>query len=953
MPTSAMAKPDDRAITFGPFSVYPARQLLLKEGRRVPIGSRAFGLLIALLEHAGEPVPKDRLIARAWPNRVVEDSNLRVQVALLRKALDDRRDGNEYVVAVPGHGYRFAPATTCTEARHAGFGTDVRTNNLPLRLNPVIGRDDVVDILAARLRRQRLVTVVGTGGVGKTTVAVAAATALLASYRDGVWLMDLAPIADATLLPCVLATTIGLPLTSHDPMAELLSVLRDKHILLVFDNCERVIEAATILVEAIIKGAPSATILATSREPLRAEGESVHRLSPLQIPPATPGLTAASALHYSSVALFVERVASSMDGFRLSDGDAPVAADICRQLDGIALAIELAAARVGAFGMRGVAERLGDRFRILVGARRTALPRHQTLLATLDWSHALLAEEQRALLRRLGVFAGGFTLESACRVAADKQLSASTIPDLLGNLVEKSLVALEAGGRLARYRLLDTTRAYASAKLAETSEFSDVQRRHAECFRDLLARSLAEWKSHLPEEWLGRYRPEIDNVRLALDWAFSPAGDIAIGISMTVAAIPLWFRLSSTEECRSRVGHALAKAGATASGTLHARNVMQLYAALGLSQTFTIGLAPQASAAWAKALDIAHSLADQEFRLEALWGLWLCHIGLGEYRLALDAAREFRKNSESPYDRALGDRLIGVPLHCLGHGAEARRHIASSLRRNAASVESSTSIRFRFNQPLAARAMLAQMLWLEGSPEQAMEEAHLCVREARLGGHAISVCDALALAQCPLAMFTGEWSLAEQAIVELLDEADRAALVPWEILGQCWSAAVQVKRGEFDPGLTRLADGLNNLRQVRFALFHAGFLATLAEGLAMAGRFAQGLRAIDEALQLCARREDLWCVAELLRVKGEIVLQGADPRLADAESLFNRSLTHARRQRALSWELRAVTSIARLRCRQGRPTEARAGLAATYVRFREGFATGDLRAAKTLMDELS
>lgn len=812
MQTYATAHPDDRAITFGAFSVYPERHLLLRQGKPIPLGERAFGILVALLEHVGELVTKDELIARAWPNRVVEDSNLRVQVAMLRKALDGGGEGMEYVAAVPGRGYRFV--ATATSVRHTCGGTGDRTNNLPARLNPVIGRADVVEILIARLRRQRLVTVVGAGGIGKTTVAVAAAAALLAAYRDGVWLIDLGPLADGTLMPGVLAATIGVALTSHDPIEELVASLRDKHILIVLDNCEPVIEAAAGLAEAILKGAPSATILATSREPLRAEGESVHRLAPLTTPPATPGLSAAAALRFSAVELFVERVASSMDGFRLNDDDAPVAADICRQLDGIALAIELAAARVAAFGMRAVAERLGDRFRMLVGGRRTALPRHQTLMAALDWSHALLTDEQRVVFRRLGVFAGGFALASACCVAADGDLSGTDVADRLAELVEKSLVAVEADAPVARYRLLDTTRAYAFAKLSESSEFAAVQRRHAECFRDLFARSLAEWQTRGAGEWLDCYRPEVDNVRLALDWAFSSAGDTAVGVSLTVAAIPLWFQLSLTDECRSRVGHALAETGSAAARAAHAKQVMQLYAALGLSQTFTMGLAPQASAAWTKALDIAETLAEREFQLEALWGLWFCRIGLGEYRAALGTAREFCRRSESPSDRALGDRLLGVPLHCLGRGSKARGHIERSLDHEVAPAKSADSIRFRFNQPLAARAMLAQMLWLEGLPEQAAEEARLSVQEARAGGHAISLCDALAQAACPLAMFTGAWSMAEEAVTELLEEAGRHALAPWRVLGRCWSAALKVRRGELDPGLAMLAEGLDELRQV-------------------------------------------------------------------------------------------------------------------------------------------
>jgi predicted ATPase/DNA-binding winged helix-turn-helix (wHTH) protein len=942
-----------RTITFGPFSVHPERHLLLRDGKPVPIGDRAFEILVVLLETAGELVTKDQLVARAWPNRVIEESNLRVQMAMVRKALGGDRDGVAYIAAVPGRGYRFTAATSWADGPTTSVGFGHRTNNLPTRLTPVIGRADVVDILGSRLKRHRLVTIVGPGGIGKTTVAVATATTLMPAYRDGAWLVDLAALADATLLPSVLAAALGLALTSHDPTGELVSLLRDKHVLIVLDNCERVIDVAAMLAEAILKGAPSAEILATSREALRAEGESVHRLSPLKTPPVAPGLTAASALDFSAVELFIERVESSVDGFRLSDTDAPVAAEICRQLDGIALAIELAAARVSSFGLRGVAERLGDRFRILVGGRRTALPRHQTLAATLDWSYALLDGRQQTLLRRLGAFAGGFTLESACCVGADAAIARPDVPGLLSDLIEKSLVSVEADASTVRYRLLDTMRAYTLAKLSESTECAAIQERHAEHFRDLFEQSLSEWQTRPTNEWLRSYSPEADNVRLALDWAFSSTGNSSVGTALTVAAIPLWFQLSSTDECRNRVEHALAMAGPVGTRADHARHVMQLYAALGLSRTFTMGLAPQASAAWEKAFDIAESLEDREFELEALWGMWFCRLGLGEYRLALDTAREFCRRAVSPSDLALADRMAGVPLHCLGDGGKARTHIEQSLSREVVPAKSAESIRFRFNQPLAARVMLAQMLWLEGFPDRALVEARNGVEEARAGGHAISLCDALAQAACPLAIFTGGWLSAQEAVAELLDEAAGHALDPWRVIGQCWSAALQVKQGKFDPGLMLLEEGLASLRQVRFAFFHTGFICTLAEGLAMSGHAARALKVIDEALKLCEQREELWCVAEHLRVKGEILLQLGDPHVAEAEDHFERSLEHAVRQRALSWQLRTAISLARLRITQGRQRQARKSLAAVYGRFHEGFATRDLRMAKSLIDELS
>lgn len=951
--TNQQLGPADSAIAFGPFRLHLERHLLLKDDKAVSIGARALEILILLVEHAGELVTKDQLVSRAWPNLVVEESNLRAQVAVLRKTLHGGRRDENYITAVPGRGYRFVAKTSRPDIPPTDVRAKSRNNNLPVRLTQLIGRAEIISALGVRLQRRRFVTIVGPGGIGKTTVAIAVAAETLAFHEDGVWLLDLAPLADPGLVPSVLASTLGLPLTSHSPTEELIGLLRDKRMLLIFDNCERVIEAAADLVEKILKDAPSVRILTTSREALRADGESVHRLPPLEIAPAVAGLTAASALSFPAVELFVERVAANVDGFRLNDADAPLVADICRQLDGIPLAIELAAGSVDAFGVRGVAQGLDDRFRLLSGGRRTALPRHQALRATLDWSYELLSDWERKLLCRLGAFVDSFTLNSVRAVATDSEIQDSVVADLLANLVAKSLVSSEIKESAVRYRLLDTTRAYTIIKLAESGESGPISQRHAEYFRGVFETALSEWKKRPNSEWLTSYGREIANMRAALDWAFSSSGDAELGIALTVAAIPLWFQLSATEECRNRVEQALDRAAPGIDRDAHARSVMQLYMALGLSRTFTIGLAPQASAAWKKAFEIADSLGDGEFRLEALWGLWFCHIGEGEYRAALSIAEQYYSYARTAEDRHIGDRLIGVPLHILGDHARARGRIEGMLSRSADSMRSSQGNRFRFDQPLAARVILAQMLWLQGFPDRAIEATHSSLDEASATGHAISLCDALAQAMCPIAMLVGDLSATEQAVTTLLSEATLHALDPWAVLGCCWKGALHIKRGDLAYGIPLLTSGLKDLREVRFAFYHAGFLGALAEGYASAGQFNAAHGAIDEALERCQQKEELWCNAELLRIKGEILLQKGEENVPLAEEHFLRSGALARQQDALSWELRTAINLAQLRRQQFRFAEAREALASVYERFSEGFATNDLRAAKRLLDALS
>ncbi len=438
-PAAVMA---ERTISFGPFRLLPSQRLVFEGDNPIRLGGRALDILIALVEHAGELVGKDDLVARIWPGTFVEEGNLKVHVAALRRALGG---GNRYLVNVPGRGYSFvAPVAIAEGPRQAppqAVASTKREHNLPGILGRMIGRGDIVRTLTRRLPDQRLITLVGPGGVGKTTLAVAVADRQIEAYEHGVWLVDLSPVSDPRLVPTALAGVLGLEIRSGNPLPGLTAALRDKRMLLVLDNCEHVIDAAAGLAVAILRAAPDVHVLATSREPLRAEGERVYHLAPLSSPPAAVGLTAADALEFPAVQLFVERAAASLDGFELSDTDAPIIANICRKLDGIPLAIEFAAARVEAFGVHGLAAHLEERLRLLTSGRRAVAPRHQTMRAALDWSYRLLSAAEQKVLRRLAIFAGDFTLEAAGAVAADPAQPESETIDQVGELVAKSLVA--------------------------------------------------------------------------------------------------------------------------------------------------------------------------------------------------------------------------------------------------------------------------------------------------------------------------------------------------------------------------------------------------------------------------------------------------------------------------------------------------------------------------------
>ena len=957
-----MVRPSDppAIIEFGNFSILPHRRQLLAEGRPIRLGGRAFDLLLALLEAPGAVVGKDELLSRIWPGRIVEENRLQNEVWALRKAFGADR---ELIRTVSGRGYQFVG-----EISELGAGVSARqvpaslavpapprpATNLSENISELIGREAALSEVTDLVTTHRLVTLTGEGGIGKTRLGLQVAKQLLPEFADGVWVIELAPLADPALVLVAVATALGLELTggliSPERVANMLGA---KRLLLVLDNCEHLVAAATEIVETLLRCNSTIRVLATSREPLWAEGECLYRVPPLAVP-ARGIEDVEEVLRHSSVRLFVARARATDPHFRPDGPSAAAAAAICRRLDGIPLAIELAAARSVALGIAEIAAWLDDRFHLLTSGHRRALPRHQTLRATLDWSYELLPEPERIALRRLAIFAGGFTLAAARAVVTDTNTAAPDVVHHLANLVAKSLVVADIGGSLTRYRLLETTRAYAFEKLAQNGELDAVARRHAEFYRDLFERAETEWETRLTAEWLADYGWHLDNLRAALDWAFLPVGDLSVGVALTTAAVPLWMHLSLVEECGGRVERALAAMEAGTSPD--ARREMKLHAALAGSLIYTKAEAAEIGAAWTKTLELAESLDDAEYQLRALRGLQFFHVASNRYRVALGLAEKFHSlaaNRSDPNDRLIGERMIAVSQHYFGDQRSARRHIERALAEGLAPNRRSHIIRFQVDQGIAARVFLGRILWLQGFPEQAMRTAESSIEDARAANHAISLCYALAYAACPIAFWVGDLAAAEHYAEMLLDHSTRHALVLWHALGLSHRTVLVIKRGDAIAGLGLLRAGLDEFGQERFAARSLVFLTETAEALGRAGEIADGLAVVEEAIAACEQTEGRFVFAELLRVKGELfLLQGAPGAAAAAEDHFRQALDWAHRQGAFSWKLRAAMSLARLLRDQGRPADALALLQPVYDRFTEGFDTVDLKAAKDLLSAL-
>jgi predicted ATPase len=796
----------------------------------------------------------------------------------------------------------------------------------------MIGREEAMAALASRLSSDRLVTIVGPGGIGKTTVALAVAERLIASYEGGVWLVDLAPLRDPRLVPSAVATVLGLGVRTENPLPSLIAGLRDKRLLLVLDTCEHVVDAVAELAKAVLSSALGVNILVTSRERLNVAGEGEYRLGPLSNPQPSSRLTVAEASAFPGVQLFVERVTAIVEDFALTDATARRVVEICRRLDGLPLAIEFAAPYVAALGVEGLAARLDDTLPLPGAGSRKKAPRHRTMRAVIDWSYSLLSEDEQRFFRALAIFSGGLTAEAAAAVVGEAGGTGFNSIDRLADLVSKSLVVADVSGASLRFRLLDTTRAFAIDKLGADSERERIARSHAEYYRSLFERAESEVAVRPRGKWLADYVREIDNLRAALDWAFSH-GEGSIAAALTAAAVPLWIHLSLLEECRTRAKLAIDALGN--SGTSGQREEMRLYAALGSSTS----KAPEMGAAFAKALEIAERLRDTDCQLRALSGLNFYHTGSSGYRAALPFAQRFHDlatRESDLYDRLFGERMMGVTKHFLGDQIAARRHLTRVLAHNPDIDPRRDIIRFQTDLCVSARAYLARVLWLQGFSEQSARAAETSIEEAKVTCHAVSLCLALALAACPIALWIGDLAGAAHYTRMLLDHSREHSLPLWREFGVRFQRVVAIKGGDLD-----------ETAEPNFSFRSLTGLTELAEALTGAGRIDEAFALVEAGIE---QSDGGWITPELLRLKGELFLrQGAPAAAETAEGYFRQALDEARPQGALSWELRAATSLAKLLRSRGRPADAIACLQPIYDRFTEGFGDGDLRAAKRVL----
>lgn len=520
---------------FGSFELRPVERRLLARGAPVAIGPRAFDLLVALVERAGHLLTKDDLLERVWPQVIVEEAALQMQVSALRKVL-----GRDAIVTVTGSGYRFALDVACTSAESTASSSPPR-HNLPQPLTSFIGREMQIAELKALLDNARLLTLTGSGGCGKTRLAMQLASEVAGAYPDGIWLVEFAALAEPALVPEAVAQVLGV---KEQPGKHLMHTIAEhlasKHALLVLDNAEHVLEACAQVSDAVLRASARLSVLVTSRERLGIVGEFTYRVPPLSVPDPEAKAAPEQVSGYESARLFIERAQLQEPRFAVTARNAEALASICHRLDGIPLAIELAAARVRLMPVEEVCRRLDQRFDLLTGGSRTALPRHQTLRSLIDWSYDLLSGAEQALLRRASIFCGGWTREAAAQVCVGDGVDGKDLLELLTSLADKSLVLVKEHRGVARYSLLETVRHYARDRLADSGEEAALSRRHFDHVLSLADTAGGELPGEGQRLWLERLDAEHDNLRAALAWSCSSSGNAADGLRLAVALGWFW-----------------------------------------------------------------------------------------------------------------------------------------------------------------------------------------------------------------------------------------------------------------------------------------------------------------------------------------------------------------------------------------------------------------------------
>lgn len=917
------------SYTFGRFKMLTCERRLERDGEPIRIGARAFDLLTILVENAGTTVTKQAIWQHVWPGIHVGEGSLRFQLFELRRLLNQSGIRNS-IVAVPSRGYCFTAMVHRFKDENTSDGASGHILKLPQSMTRMIGRGRDLAALKRLLSEQRIVTIIGVGGIGKTTLAVAVALAYGDARPSDRIFVDLGAVHDPGLVYVSIAASLGVPLQSHDPLPAIIARLQARDTLLILDSVEHLLPAAAEAVERLVLVLPSLQILITSREALRVEGEHVYPLEPLEQPNIAQHCSLVAIQESPAAQLLIERTVAADGRFRFDDSDAPLIAAICEQLDGIPLAIELAAGRIPAFGLKGTIALLSEGLDHLKGGRRNAAQRHRSLKDTLAWSYDLLDARSQTVFRRLSVFVGPFRREAVHSVVGGL---AGDVAEILADLVAKSLVSVRRNHGTTRFRLLDTMCSFLRAKLSPDERYI-ASERHARYYCELLERDGAAAETSIDD---------VPNVRAALAWSYAEPREGWPGTRLAVNAAQFYQRLSLLPECQSACETAIAALPAVEVGS---REEMELQTCLAQAMMYSSGHAPQVLAAFERALGLAARFAEPARQLAIMSALHVYHNRSADFVRGLEVAErglQFASARGDHYDLALGHLSFGISLHEVGRHHEASFHLAKAMELSdrAPGVDRLAAYA---THPNRGGVILAQSLWLRGFPDQAATQASNAVAEIEALGHTLSL--AIALSGVPSVFI---WRQDWQVVGALLDRhwalAEEYGLAPYKALVLGRRGELAIYTGQARLGVRLIDEALTRLATSNYRLFFTPLRLALAKGYAELDQIDRAVREIDTCILNVEAGGDAMYLPELLRLKAQFSIEDRSASEA-AERLLLQAFDIAGEQGALSWQLRAATTLATIYIEQCRRDEARMVLCPVLDRFSEGHDTADLRQAK-------
>ncbi|MBH1449347.1 winged helix-turn-helix domain-containing protein [Stenotrophomonas maltophilia] len=884
---------DDDMVAFGRYQLFPRLRFLMRDGVRLELGDRALDVLVQLVSAAGQVVSKDALLSEIWSKEVVEENSLQAQISSLRKILGDDRD---LIATEFGRGYRFTGAVQSHRAVTSSIEFRQVRSSLPRPRSPLIGRAEELFELNRLLTAQRLLTLAGPAGVGKTRLAIEVASESSPFFPDGIYFADLSQIGSAaSVSPAISSALAGLAGATTQ------LALHPSRALLVVDNCEHVASACAGILAQLLESDPGLSVLLTSQTPLGLDGEQVYRIHPLAVP--SHSVNAEYARDYSAIEFFVRRVISADYHFQLTENNVEQITTLCRALDGVPLALEIAAARVPSLGLAAVTEDLALSAGLLAAQKHQTSGRHRTLGDAMRWSYQLLDSVEQHVFQELAIFPGDFTLTAAEQVISAELGESHRLVDVVYSLVEKSLVTLQAGTQPLRYRYryLSMLRAYAMEQLGDRTPI--LAGKHAQFVDQLVSQAQRDWMSLPTTQWRRQYEHHIDDIRSALAWAFRDNQHRTMGLRILANSAPFWIQLSLHDECRQRITDALEGAELP---SIEEHQEMLIQAALASSLTWSRGPIPANGHAWSRASNLASQLGDKEMQLQAEYGLWLFDLRSGRYVEALGHGKNMAALALKHRDQAAlltARRLIGTSKHFLGNHAEALIEIESMLDSYARDERHGSNFRFGLDQRVAGWAFLSRILFLMGNESKARRAAQIAIDEAMALDHACTLCCALVEGSCTVAALAGDVKEVERVSQQLNQVAANHGLAFWGLYGSAFALWARALQKPDEISFLELRSALEKLQAHGFDPAYSVFLSDFSNAMIEQGHSQEAAKLINARLTGDSAEGQLWNAPELMRIKAR-ALQHIAPQPEPTSDILQKALTLARTQRAKAWEIR-------------------------------------------------